>query len=380
MKRIKITAAVILAVMTLYSCQSVNPPTESENSVISLDKISLPEGYEISIYADHVVNARSMSLSPSGTLYVGTRSEGKVYAIQDLDQDYVADTIYTILSDANMPNGVAYKDGDLYIAEVDRILKFEDIENKLGDPGEPIVIYDEYPGIKHHGWKYIAFGPDDKLYVPVGAPCNICDSKEDIFNSITRLDKDGSNFEIIQRGVRNTVGFTWHPETDELWFTDNGRDNLGDDKPSCELNKAASDGMHFGYPYCHQGDLLDPEFGKNKDCADYQAPVEKLNPHSAPLGLEFVKPVMFPSDLSNTMLIAEHGSWNRSKKIGYRLSQISIDEKGQSKGYENFASGWLDEETDDAWGRPVDLEWLEDGSLLVSDDFADVIYRIVYKG
>lgn len=376
----KITSSLLIAGMAMISCQSINPPTDQDLSELPLDQIKLPNGYEISIYADNIVNARSMTLSPSGTLYVGTRSEGKVYALKDLDNDYKIDTVFTLMEDANLPNGVAFNDGDLYVAEVDRILRFDDIESKLDNPGEPTVINNEYPGIKHHGWKYIAFGPDDKLYIPVGAPCNICESEEDIFNSITRINKDGSNLEIIQKGVRNTVGFTWHPITNDLWFTDNGRDNMGDDKPSCELNTATSDGLHFGYPYCHQGDLLDPEFGKEKNCSDYEAPIEKLNPHSAPLGLEFVNTTMFPNNLSNTIIIAEHGSWNRSAKIGYRLSQISIDENGKSKGYENFASGWLNEDTDEAWGRPVDVEWLNDGSLLVSDDFADVIYRIVYKG
>lgn len=376
----KITSSLLIAGMAMISCQSINPPTDQDLSELPLDQIKLPNGYEISIYADNIVNARSMTLSPSGTLYVGTRSEGKVYALKDLDNDYKIDTVFTLMEDANLPNGVAFNDGDLYVAEVDRILRFDDIESKLDNPGEPTVINNEYPGIKHHGWKYIAFGPDDKLYIPVGAPCNICESEEDIFNSITRINKDGSNLEIIQKGVRNTVGFTWHPITNDLWFTDNGRDNMGDDKPSCELNTATSDGLHFGYPYCHQGDLLDPEFGKEKNCSDYEAPIEKLNPHSAPLGLEFVNTTMFPNNLSNTVIIAEHGSWNRSAKIGYRLSQISIDENGKSKGYENFASGWLNEDTDEAWGRPVDVEWLNDGSLLVSDDFADVIYRIVYKG
>jgi len=376
----KVTSSLLIAGMAMISCQSINPPTDQDLSELPLDQIKLPNGYEISIYADNIVNARSMTLSPSGTLYVGTRSEGKVYALKDLDNDYKIDTVFTLMEDANLPNGVAFNDGDLYVAEVDRILRFDDIESKLDNPGEPTVINNEYPGIKHHGWKYIAFGPDDKLYIPVGAPCNICESEEDIFNSITRINKDGSNLEIIQKGVRNTVGFTWHPITNDLWFTDNGRDNMGDDKPSCELNTATSDGLHFGYPYCHQGDLLDPEFGKEKNCSDYEAPIEKLNPHSAPLGLEFVNTTMFPNNLSNTVIIAEHGSWNRSAKIGYRLSQISIDENGKSKGYENFASGWLNEDTDEAWGRPVDVEWLNDGSLLVSDDFADVIYRIVYKG
>lgn len=279
-----------------------------------------------------------------------------------------------------MPNGVAFKDGDLYVAEVNRILKFEDIESKLDNPGEPMVIYDEYPTESHHGWKYIAFGPDGKLYVPVGAPCNICESDDRVFNSITRINSDGTGREIVHEGVRNTVGFTWHPETEELWFTDNGRDMLGDDLPACELNRAPEDKMHFGYPYCHQGDLLDEVYGKNKSCDSYTAPAQNLGAHVAPLGIEFGKSSMFPSAMSTTALIAEHGSWNRSKKSGYRITMVPINSSMESTGYETFAEGWLDKDKDEAWGRPVDLEFMKDGSMLVSDDFADVIYRITYKG
>lgn len=365
--------------ISILSCVSYNPPKKKNyGASLPLDSLVLPEGFHIEVYADSVTNARSMTMSPSGTLFVGTRNEGNVYALQDLDNNYQADTMFTILTDGNMPNGVAFKDGDLYVAEVNRILKFSDIESKLGDPGEPEIIYDEYPTEKHHGWKYIAFGPDGKLYVPVGAPCNICESEDQIFNTITRINADGSGLEIVQEGVRNTVGFTWHPSSGELWFTDNGRDMLGDDEPACELNRATEDFQHFGYPYCHQGDLADPKFGDKRQCSEFKAPAQNLGPHVAPLGCEFVQNKMFPSSFENKMLIAEHGSWNRSSKIGYRLTMVALDENQNAIGYEDFISGWLDNK-DDVWGRPVDMEWLSDGSLLVSDDFADVIYRVTYS-
>lgn len=365
--------------LLLLACDVTVNKAEKEDAIpLELPDIQLPDGFRIEIFAEDITNARSMSLSPSGTLYVGTRGDGRVYAIRDEDGDMKADKTYTLLSDGNLPNGVAFKNGDLYVAEVNRILKFSDIESKLDQPGEPEVIYDGYPTEKHHGWKYIAFGPDGKLYVPVGAPCNICDSEDQIFNTITRLNPDGSDMEIVQEGVRNTVGFTWHPETGDLWFTDNGRDMMGDDVPACELNRASKDGNHYGYPYCHQGDLSDPEFGKDHPCSDYTPPVQNLGPHVAPLGCEFVQGDMFPAKYKNHMLIAEHGSWNRSNKIGYRISMVPIDGSGSSMGYDEFAAGWLKD--DDVSGRPVDLEWMPDGSLLVSDDFADVIYRITYEG
>ncbi|MCB0610826.1 MAG: PQQ-dependent sugar dehydrogenase, partial [Lewinella sp.] len=249
----------------------------------------------------------------------------------------------------------------------------------LSDPPKPEVIFDGYPRETHHGWKYIAFGPDGKLYVPVGAPCNICESKDEIFNTITRINPDGTGLEIVQRGVRNSVGFTWDPDTGDLWFTDNGRDNLGDNKPACELNHAPRDFMHFGYPYCHQGDLPDPEFGNKRPCSDFTPPAQKLGPHVAPLGIEFYTGKQFPSAYKNQILIAEHGSWNRSKKIGYRISLVKLA-GGKAVSYEPFAEGWLTRDTDDVWGRPVDMEFLPDGSMLVSDDFADAIYRIYYEG
>ena len=254
--------AYILSLLLLTACGRVNPPVKVfQPSKLPLDKISLPQGFKIAAFAEGVKNARSLELSPNGTLFVGTRGEGKVYALRDEDGDFRADTVFTIAKGLKMPNGVAFRDGHLYVAEVSRILKFENIEENLGNPPEPIVIFDNYPTETHHGWKFIAFGPDGKLYVPVGAPCNICESEDEIFASITRLNPDGTGMEIVHRGIRNTVGFTWHPETGELWFTDNGRDWLGDDKPACELNHAPQDGMHFGYPYCHEGDLPDSAAG-----------------------------------------------------------------------------------------------------------------------
>ena len=370
-----------LLLVILSACGNFNPPppkifNNTPASKLPLSSIKLPEGFKIDIYAENVKNARSMCLSPNGTLFVGTRDKGDVYALKDTDGDFRVDKMYTLATGLNMPNGVALRDGDLYIAEVSRILKLENIEQSLANPPQPVVVYDQYPTEKHHGWKYIAFGPDGKLYVPVGAPCNICESKEDIYNSITRLDLETKKIEIVQRGVRNTVGFIWHPDNHELWFTDNGRDMLGDDVPSCELNHASRDGMHFGYPYCHQGDVADPEFGAKRPCSDFTAPAQKLGAHVAPLGVEFYTGKMFPNAYKKQILLAEHGSWNRSKKSGYRIMMVTLNAQGQATSYKPFAEGWLNPDTQDVWGRPVDLEFLPDGSMLVSDDYADVIYRI----
>lgn len=345
---------------------------------VSLSSIQLPPGFAISTYAE-VNNARSMALSPSGTLFVGNRDGDKVYAVKDTDGDFVADKKWVLDSGLNMPNGVAFHNGDLYVAEVSRILKFADIENKLDQPGEPEVIYDQFPTETHHGWKYIAFGPDGKLYVPVGAPCNICEPTDSIYAGIHRMNPDGTGLEVYARGVRNTVGFTWHPETNDLWFTDNGRDMLGDDVPPCELNAAPQAGMHFGYPYCHGGTISDPEFGSKRACTEFVQPVQNLGAHVAPLGLKFYTGDMFPAEYKNQIILAEHGSWNRSKKSGYKLSLVKLQE-GKAVSYEPFASGWMNEASQEVSGRPVDVLQLPDGSLLVSDDQAGKIYRITYKG
>ncbi len=372
----------IMVLGLLTSCKQVNPPMPQlfrKSSSLPLDKIRLPEGFAIDVYAEGVTNARSMVLTPGGTLFVGTRDKGQVYALRDTNNDYYADVMHVIAKGLKMPNGVAFRDGSLYVAEVSRILRFDDIEQRLDNPPAPVVVYDQYPTDTHHGWKYIAFGPDGKLYVPVGAPCNICEKENPVYASITRINADGSGMEVVQRGIRNTVGFTWHPQTGDLWFSDNGRDWMGDDMPACEINHAPRDGMHFGYPYCHQGDLPDPEFGSKGPCSDYVAPVQKLGAHTAPLGVEFYVGKQFPRAYRNRLFVAEHGSWNRSKKIGYRVMMLEL-EGGKAVSYTPFAEGWLDEEKDDVFGRPVDVELMPDGSMLVSDDYADVIYRIRYVG
>ncbi len=364
----------------------VNPSLNLEIDSF-LEKIILPEGFEIKIYADDVENARSMAISPSGTIFVGNRNEDNVFALKDTDGDNVIDKKYLITNKLkNMPNGVAFHDGDLYVAEVNKIWKFENIEENLSYADkfdeyleEPILISDDFPSDRHHGWKYISFGPDGKLYVPVGAPCNICESRNEIYASITRMNSDGSNREIYVKGVRNTVGFTWHPETKQLWFTDNGRDMLGDNIPPCELNKVTEKDQHFGYPYCHGNDIGDPEFGGKYSCSDFVMPVQNLGPHVAPLGLKFYTGKMFPDEYKGDIFIAEHGSWNRSKKIGYRISRVKI-ENNKSVGYETFIYGWLDDDEQEAWGRPVDILILEDGSMLISDDKANAIYRVTYTG
>jgi len=381
--KLSLVLTLILSALLSVNCGKVNPPpvrvSGKTPTDLPLDKIKLPNGFKIDVYAEDVTNARSLELSPDGTLFVGTRNEGKVYALKDTDGDFRIDEKYTIASGLKLPNGVAFRDGSLYVAEVSRILRFDNIEANLDNPPEPVVVYDEYPTDTHHGWKFIDFGPDGKLYVPVGAPCNICESPE-IYASITRLNPDGTDMKIVQHGIRNTVGFTWHPETNDLWFTDNGRDWMGDNEPACELNHAPRDGMHFGYPYCHEGDLPDPEFGDKRDCSEFTPPVQDLGPHTAPLGIEFYTANQFPSKYKNQVLFAEHGSWNRSTKIGYRVMMVTLDENYNATSYEPFAEGWLEEDKDDVWGRPVDLEFLPDGSMLVSDDYADVIYRIYYEG
>ena len=352
-----------------------------------LEKIVLPDGFKIEIYASDVENARSMTVSPSGTVFVGNRKSDNVFALIDENKDGKVDKKYLITDKLkNMPNGVAFHDGDLYVAEVNKIWVFKDIENKLKlidengfYPEDPILITDDFPSDKHHGWKYIAIGPDNKLYVPVGAPCNICESRDEIYSTITRMDLDGSNREIYARGVRNTVGFTWNKETGEMWFTDNGRDMLGDNYPPCELNKVTKPDQHYGYPYCHGGDISDPEFGSKYACEDFIKPMQNLGPHVAPLGLKFYDGDMFPEEYKGDIFIAEHGSWNRTKKIGYRITRVKIKDN-KSVGYEPFISGWLEKDINDAWGRPVDVVILEDGSMLISDDYANVIYRVTYSG
>ncbi len=343
---------------------------------LMLKSIELPPGFKIDLYAEDVPEARSMALSPSGVLFVGTRKSGRVYAVLDQDGDRRADRVVTIAEGLTMPNGVALWDGDLYVAEISRVLRYRRIEANLEKPPAPEVVFDRYPQERSHGWKFIRFGPDGRLYVPVGAPCNICQSDDPVFATITRINRDGSEMEIVAGGVRNTVGFDWHPETGKLWFTDNGRDWLGDDQPPDELNYAPEPGMHFGYPNCHGVAIVDPEFGSPGDCARTTPPAINLGPHVAALGMRFYTGRMFPTTYQGQIFIAEHGSWNRSSKIGYRVTLVRL-QGDRAVSYEPFAQGWLI--GDISWGRPVDVELMEDGSLLVSDDQNGAIYRISYS-
>ena len=343
---------------------------------LPLERIKLPPGFSIELLAE-VPNARGMALGKD-TLFVGSRSGGSVYALRLRGQgaSLTAEKPIVVARNLEMPTGVAFREGALYVAEVSRVLRLEGIEARLDSPPAPVVVTDRLPAETHHGWKFIAFGPDGRLYVPVGAPCNVCERDPNRYGLITRMAADGSGAEIFARGIRNSVGFDWHPETKELWFTDNGRDSLGDDLPADELNHAPRAGMHFGFPYCHQGDTPDPEYGQQRKCAEFTAPAQKLGPHVAALGMRFYRGSQFPAEYRNQVFIAEHGSWNRSKKIGYRISVVKV-EGGRAVSYKPFAEGWLQGES--AWGRPADLQELPDGSLLVSDDTAGAIYRIRYS-
>jgi glucose/arabinose dehydrogenase len=367
----KIQCILTFAFVILLSCA----PARSREG-LHLQEIKLPPGFAISLYAGNVENARSLCLGEKGTLFVSTRDAGKVYAVLDKDRDNRADEVITIATGLNMPNGIAFRDGALYVAEVSRVLRFDGIETRLKSPPPPVVIRDDFPTDQHHGWKFIAFGPDGMLYVPVGAPCNICERGDERYASIMRMKPDGSGLEVFAHGVRNTVGFDWHPETGELWFTDNGRDWMGDDLPPDELNRAPAKGLHFGFPYCHGGTIPDPEYGGKRMCSGFAPPAIALGPHVAALGMRFYTGRRFPAPYRRQIFIAEHGSWNRTTPIGYRIALVRL-EGNRAVSYEVFAEGWL--KGGKAWGRPVDLQVMPDGALLVSDDRAGAIYRINYR-
>jgi len=344
---------------------------------LPIDTIKLPPGFTIEVVA-RVPNARAMTWGGAGTLFVGTSSAGKVYAITlpPAGNDGEA-RVQVIATGLRGPGGVAFRDRALYVSTVSgTIMRYDDIEAHLTDPPKSVVVTDRLPDDAHHGLKYIAFGPDGKLYVNVGVPCNICEADPNRYGIIARMNPDGSALEVFVRGLRNSVGFDWDPRTKEFWFTDNGRDMLGDDMPPDTLNHAPRAGLRFGYPYCHGGNIPDPEFGRKHACSEFVAPAQKLGPHVASLGMRFYTGNQFPAAYRNRIFIAEHGSWNRSKKIGYRVTMVTLD-GSKAVRYEPFAEGWLQGES--AWGRPADVLVAPDGSLLVSDDTAGAIYRIRYK-
>jgi glucose/arabinose dehydrogenase len=356
---------------------------------LPLDQLKLPPGFAIELYATGVRNARQMALGDKGTLFVGSRGARTVYAVVDQDGDKKGDQVHIIARGLASPSGIAFRDGALYVAEISRVIRYDGIESKLESPPEPVVVNDKLPTATHHGWKYLAFGPDGMLYVPVGAPCNICDRtpEDERFATITRMKPDGTGQEIFARGIRNTVGFDWHPRTRELWLTENGRDNMGDDVPPDELLRAHKPGLHFGFPFCHGGDTADPEFGAKRPCSEFEPPAMKLGAHVAAIGMKFYTGRMFPEEYRNQVFIAEHGSWNRSKPQGYRIMLVKLD-GSKAVSYTPFVEGWLrgarpsrgSMTLGDAWGRPSDVLVMPDGSLLIADDEAGVIYRVTYKG
>lgn len=372
-RRRDISLAVLSFILLLFLFLFV---ASRDAGALPVESISLPPGFTIAVYTDNVPNARGMTLGRNGTLFVGTRDKGDVYAVVDKNGDQRADDVFTIARGLPMPVGVAYRNGSLYVSAVDRILRFDEIEQRLTSPPSPVTVTADFPKEMHHGWKFIAFGPDGKLYVPVGAPCNICEPDPDRYALIARVNPDGGGYEIVARGVRNSVGFDWDPMSHDLWFTDNGRDWLGDDRPPDELNHAPKPGLHFGYPYCHGGTIPDPEYGGKHSCDEFAPPAVTLGAHVASLGMRFYTGTMFPPEYRNQIFIAEHGSWNRTEKSGYRITLVSRDEQGALR-YSVFAQGWLQGQK--AWGRPVDLLVMPDGALLVSDDRAGVIYRISYR-
>jgi glucose/arabinose dehydrogenase len=386
----RVTAgALALACAVLGAACKGSPPAEAQPSVRTeprtqpsggatgpASRITVPSGFKVDVFSAAVPGARSLALGAKGTVFVGTRA-GPVYAVVDRDANGVADEVFTIASGLDMPNGVAFRQGALYVAEVSRVRRYDAIEDHLRSPPAPVTVIEGLPAERHHGWKFIAFGPDDLLYVPVGAPCNVCASSDARFASILRFRPDGSPVDTMAHGVRNTVGFDWEPGTGALWFTDNGRDLMGDDIPPDELNRATVVGRHYGFPACHGGTIVDPVHARGRDCRMFEPPMIALGAHVAAIGMRFYRGTMFPPEYRGQVFIAEHGSWNRSAKVGYRVTLVKVKD-GQAVSYAPFAQGWLS--GDDAWGRPADVQELPDGSLLVSDDTSGALYRISYAG
>jgi glucose/arabinose dehydrogenase len=373
-----LSSAMFAVVVTASSQQPASP----------LASLTLPAGFRAEVFAANVENAREMALGTGGTVFVGSRTAGKVHAVVDGDGDHKAERVVVIASGLDQPNGLAMRNGALYVATASRLLRYDDIEKHLDAPPAPVTLRDDLPNPKNgHTWKFIAFGPDDLLYMSIGAPCNVCTSPP-LVSTIVRMKPDGSGMEVFAEGVRNSVGFDWHPVTRELWFTDNGRDALGDDVPADELNVAPKAGLHFGFPYCHQGDVTDPQFGAERACATTEPPVQKLGAHVAAIGFTFYTGSMFPASYKNAAIIAEHGSWNRTKPSGYRVMVVRTDGR-RATSYEPLIDGFLpgmkSGEAPGGWGagkaamgRPADVLQMPDGSILISDDAGNRLIRVSY--
>jgi len=350
------------------------PPFAAAADKLPVGQLKAPKGFKIEVYVSGIANARSLRLSDKGTLFVSNRLLDKVYAVVEKDGKREAKVI---ASGLDRPNGLVFHNGTLYVAEGTRISKLEKIEDNLDNPPKPVIIYSDFPNHQSHGWKFMGLGPDNKLYVNVGAPCNICMPPE-TNAQIRRINLDGSGAEVVARGVRNSVGFDWHPVTKELYFTDNGRDWLSEDLPHDELNRVTKTGQHFGYPFCHQGNLADSEYGWGRSCSEFVAPVALLGPHTAALGMRFYTGSMFPAEYRNAIFVARHGSWNKTKKIGGDIIVVKLNKDGTVKSWEPFITGFLQDNS--YIGRPVDIAVMKDGSLLISDDYAGAVYRVSYGG
>jgi len=348
------------------------PPMAMPEDKLPIGQLKLPPGFHVETYISGIVDARSLRLGDKGTVFVGNRTRDKIYAVVTRNGKREA---LTIASGLDRPNGLAFKDGTLYIAEGTKVSRLDKIEDNLDNPPKPVVIYSDFPDHRSHGWKFMAIGPDNKLYINVGSPCNICEPPA-TNAQIRRINTDGTGSEPYALGVRNSVGFDWHPVTKELYFTDNGRDWLSEELPNDELNRVTKIGQHFGYPYCHQGDIPDNEFGWGHSCSEFVPPVAKLGPHAAALGMRFYTGSMFPQKYRGGIFIARHGSWNKSSKIGGDIVHVTLNRDGSVKAWEPFMTGFL---KDNSYiGRPVDVQVMKDGALLVSDDYAGAVYRIYY--
>jgi glucose/arabinose dehydrogenase len=349
------------------------PPEPVAPDKLPVAQLKLPKGFHIEVFASGIPDARSLRIGDKGTVFVGNRVQGKVWAIYDKDGKRTQKAIATGLY---RPNGLAFHEGTLYIAELSRISKIERIEDTLDNPPTPTPIYDDLPKDEANGWKFIAIGPDNKLYVPVGQPCNNC-IPSDAHGQIRRMNLDGRGVEVVARGVRNTLGFDWNPATKELYFTDNGRDWLSEDLPNDELNRITKVGQHFGSPYCYQGNLPDPEFGWGHDCVkEFVPPAALMGPHAAVLGMRFYSGTMFPAEYRGAIFVARHGSWNRTQKLGGDIVVVKLNRDGSVKSVEPFVTGFI---VDNSYiGRPVDVQPMKDGSLLISDDYAGAVYRVTY--
>ncbi len=349
-------------------------PTPLDELQADLKKIKLPPGFKIEVYASNIPQARQMAWGANGTLFVGSFQATNVYAVTDQGGQR---TVKTIIKGLNMPTGVAFRDGALYVIDINKLLRYDNAEANLDKMPAPVVAYDDMPPYVAHGWKYIVTDKNGWMYLPFGPPFNIGIPPTSV-SQIRHVDPKTGLAEIVALGVRNSVGGDIDPRSGDYWFTENARDWLSDDTPSDKLNHITRLGEHFGYPYCHEGDIPDPKFAMGHKCSEFTPPVVKLGAHVAPLGMKFYTGNQFPKQYKDNIFIAEHGSWNRHKYQGGRIERVVVDPDGKNPHQEVFASGWITGERD-YFGRPVDILQAPDGSLLVSDDWAGAIYRISYK-